>query len=784
MRKAFILQIVAFFSLATVSLTALLLWPMPRIGYASNYITGEVVSIDVGSDAERVGIQVGDKILEVYGYAWKDAYKRIFMTPVGMDDIKDIPVKIERNGYIYEYILNPVITDITIQTNKAIWIAISLCCLISGILLGTLRQGDNNNFYFSLFWIISGGIVSLYFYTNTMSVILNIIISIFIYLFMIPLFVLTCYVSFGLYLKKPNIRSKYYFIIYFCLGILAIFLSYILSENIVEMKDIMGFFIPILFSLSFINIGIYLFDMKEVTNIAYVRRKAKIISVICLFTGISWILLRIIPSIIWNTVQFSDIYYDFILMLIPLAFVFGGGFKDNYYIEKFVDNILKHLLTFVVLFVMASVIVRMLNISDSYSGIFISLCVIILYRPVFILWKSTWRNTNLLNIVPVQRELGSTLETNKIIKVFAEGIQDLFDKPGIAVYLLDEQDSYSCCYNISLDVPENIKISLVQGGQKAKMISQTSEVVSGESSISLKSDSLQNTQFSNVALWCFIYNDNLLTGVTMIGNKPNFDMYRREDEIEIEKLVISTQMSLKNSMSYERLMASEENNKMLYQRLDQIQRDTSMKIAKEIHDEILNVNVRLNIDSLSYILQSVDNPRVCEEVQRVLDSEVSVASMLREVCDRIYPSDMDDPLGLPGLIRSQVHKVAGTWRGSIDVHVFGCVNSVGLNTQRIVSRVVREAMVNAIKHAKYANAINIHLEYQASQLIIVVSDNGANTKSVSVKDGHFGLRSMYEDIHSIGGNLRIDTTDSGVSVKIRVAYPDSLPMLSQNMASS
>jgi signal transduction histidine kinase len=94
-----------------------------------------------------------------------------------------------------------------------------------------------------------------------------------------------------------------------------------------------------------------------------------------------------------------------------------------------------------------------------------------------------------------------------------------------------------------------------------------------------------------------------------------------------------------------------------------------------------------------------------------------------------------------------------------------------------VFRIGREALTNAFRHAQ-ANQIEVELKYGASQLRLLVRDNGCGIDSGILRtgqDGHWGITGMRERADRIGGRLQIFSNSSAgteveLSVPARVAF--------------
>jgi len=88
-----------------------------------------------------------------------------------------------------------------------------------------------------------------------------------------------------------------------------------------------------------------------------------------------------------------------------------------------------------------------------------------------------------------------------------------------------------------------------------------------------------------------------------------------------------------------------------------------------------------------------------------------------------------------------------------------------------VYSICREAVVNAFRHSQARN-IGVELEYSASQLRVVVWDDGCGIDSrvlESGRDGHWGLSGMRERAQRIGSNLKVRSrSGDGTDVELRV----------------
>ncbi len=99
-----------------------------------------------------------------------------------------------------------------------------------------------------------------------------------------------------------------------------------------------------------------------------------------------------------------------------------------------------------------------------------------------------------------------------------------------------------------------------------------------------------------------------------------------------------------------------------------------------------------------------------------------------------------------------------------------------------VYRIGREALINAIRHARARN-IEVELTYSERQLRVQVRDDGCGIDSdilTTGRDGHWGLSGMRERADQIGARLRVySRVDGGTEIDLcvpgHIAFDDNTP---------
>jgi signal transduction histidine kinase len=132
----------------------------------------------------------------------------------------------------------------------------------------------------------------------------------------------------------------------------------------------------------------------------------------------------------------------------------------------------------------------------------------------------------------------------------------------------------------------------------------------------------------------------------------DLDPCRIEDVQELQRLLAAASLALVNCVAYEQRRDAETMICQLYQHLQVAQDTTAAAIARERHDEIMNVNVRLNIESIRALIGQVRDEAIGAELELLLESEHATGQALRMVSEQLHPAGIDDPLGLAAVLRS------------------------------------------------------------------------------------------------------------------------------------
>jgi signal transduction histidine kinase len=190
--------------------------------------------------------------------------------------------------------------------------------------------------------------------------------------------------------------------------------------------------------------------------------------------------------------------------------------------------------------------------------------------------------------------------------------------------------------------------------------------------------------------------------------------------------------------------------------------------ARELHDQTLQALGGLRVLLASTVGRGDADTKDEAMRQAIDDIEVEIGN-LRAIISDLRPSLLDD-LGLRPAIEALVdrRRAAGL---EIELRLVlpdsadgGSAMSPELETTAY--RLVQEALTNVSKHARAAN-VGVFVGLDAHWVTIEVKDDGIGFEPASATSG-FGLAGMRERVYLAGGELQIDSADSGTLVRARL----------------
>jgi PAS domain S-box-containing protein len=186
------------------------------------------------------------------------------------------------------------------------------------------------------------------------------------------------------------------------------------------------------------------------------------------------------------------------------------------------------------------------------------------------------------------------------------------------------------------------------------------------------------------------------------------------------------------------------------------------RIARDIHDELGSILVRLKIEAalLASKLPADLSPKA-HSIEKLLDQAMGTAS---RVARQLRPGILKE-FGLPAAIECQAedfgHSTGITCRAQCDDGI-----ELDADTSLALFRIVQEALTNVAKHA-HASLVVVRLRSETGNIALEIRDNGRGISERDMdKPRSFGLRGIRERVQSLNGGFHIATAEQGGTLLI------------------
>jgi signal transduction histidine kinase len=191
------------------------------------------------------------------------------------------------------------------------------------------------------------------------------------------------------------------------------------------------------------------------------------------------------------------------------------------------------------------------------------------------------------------------------------------------------------------------------------------------------------------------------------------------------------------------------------------------RISADIHDTLAQ-----GFASIVMLLQAAESGLRADpdgaghHLQLAVQTARENLAEARTLVAGLAPAQLDG-----GTLDDALRRVAAQTRSqggiAADVEVTGPTRPLSTSAEVVLLRVCQEALSNVRKHARASRA-SVQLAYDAGQVRLVVSDDGAGFDPTAVSNG-YGLRGMRTRVAEAGGVLTVASTLSrGTAVTVTV----------------
>lgn len=239
--------------------------------------------------------------------------------------------------------------------------------------------------------------------------------------------------------------------------------------------------------------------------------------------------------------------------------------------------------------------------------------------------------------------------------------------------------------------------------------------------------------------------------------------------------ITTLRMRVKKRMADEQLKISNEQLRNLTIHLELIREEERTNLAREIHDELGQMLLALNMDLSWFRDKYGDHEPIFDKTVSMLHNLNTTIQSVKRICTELRPSLLDD-FGLVAAIEWQLNEFQK--RTGIECVFLTEPDEIQLDRERSTAlfRIFQEALTNILKHAD-ATKVTARLTQVNGSVFLEVHDNGKGIKKEQIsKPKSFGLMEMRERAYPWGGKVDITGFDGkGTTVKISMPQADNMP---------
>jgi two-component system NarL family sensor kinase len=375
-------------------------------------------------------------------------------------------------------------------------------------------------------------------------------------------------------------------------------------------------------------------------------------------------------------------------------------------------------------------------------------------------------DANLSNIGKVYYELGNiskALEYDHKALVIAKEIDD---KIGIAILYDNMGDIYSSQKNYSLSKSYFDSALVLSKNIGIKEV--VKDVYAGLANIDSATGNFK-AEIEDYKQYV-IYRDSLLSEASnqkMLQTEMNFEFEQKQAERDKNE-AIAEQQRKKEEIIRNFLIAGASLILLIItagfiyiiyiRKLRRQQENFSRQLIMNIDDERKRISIDLHDDigqSLSIIKSKIirNKEKKPDEVSD-LESELGhVIEQTREISKMLYPSSLEK-IGLLRYVASLMENTQLATKIECSYEITDNVQSLPINTQAQIARIIQECTNNTIKHSG-ATGLKISIDEKDNRFTLIYQDNGKGIKAGINSDG-IGLRSLRERGKILNGEMNIE----------------------------
>ena len=224
---------------------------------------------------------------------------------------------------------------------------------------------------------------------------------------------------------------------------------------------------------------------------------------------------------------------------------------------------------------------------------------------------------------------------------------------------------------------------------------------------------------------------------------------------------------------FEQSLHMQEQLRHLSRQLLLTQEDERKRISRELHDEIVQTLVGINVHLASLTIKDPVNlgelRKRISQTQRLVENSVTI---VHRFARELRPTVLDD-LGLIPALESFIKEFAKRTKLRIHFTAFAGVDQLNSTQRTVLYRVAQSALANVDKHAR-ARDVKVTIRKLQGTICLEIQDNGKSfdTKRVLFAKRHkrLGLLGSRERVEMVGGKFDVESAP-GQGTTVRAEIP-------------
>lgn len=199
------------------------------------------------------------------------------------------------------------------------------------------------------------------------------------------------------------------------------------------------------------------------------------------------------------------------------------------------------------------------------------------------------------------------------------------------------------------------------------------------------------------------------------------------------------------------------------------QENERRRIASELHDSLGQSLILIKNWALLGLRAEQKQTSAKANLDEISETASDAIKEVREIAYNLGPFQLER-LGLKNTIIEMIQKVGDSSTIKFTSEIDEIDEIFAKDAEVNIFRIVQEAINNIVKHSA-ANATNLRIKKDASQIILIISDNGKGfVAETSDKTRGFGLLGMTERVNLLKGEFSIKS-EAGLGTIVRVILP-------------